>query len=54
MPRLPLPAEPPPEDATEADEDAEWPTPAEEEDATLDTELALTPDDPDEVGEAVW
>ena len=53
MPRLPLAAEPPPEAATEADEDAAWPTPAVGEEATVDTELAIVPEYPDEVGAAV-
>jgi hypothetical protein len=54
LPRLPLAAEPPPEAATEADEDAERPAPAEGEVATLDTELALVPEYPDVVGAEVW
>ena len=54
MPRLPLDAaEPPPEAATELDEEAAVPVPAEGEDATVDTELAMVPEDPEEVGPAV-
>jgi hypothetical protein len=44
LPRLPLAAEPPPEAATEADEDAAWPTPAVGEEATVDTEFAIVPE----------
>jgi hypothetical protein len=54
LPRLPLAAEPPPEAATEADEEAVEPEPAEGEDATLDPELAMVPEYPDEVGAEVW
>jgi hypothetical protein len=53
LPRPPLAAEPAPEAATEAVEEAVGPVPADREVAALDTELAMVPEDPDDVGAMV-